>query len=306
MNHAAVQIPSYTRGFARCRGIAAQRGIRDGLVGLWPTSPGPTGGTLYDWSGRRLDGTLTGMAPNCDWLVDRNGWMLDYAYNSDDRTMVAYRPVLYCHPHMTVSAWARSQTANYSYICPVVAMWDYAGGKRMWSLNAHNDELWSIGISSDGTNTNASAHKTGVAVDSNLHHLAIVVDNSAKTWDFYYDGQFIQTITATRSYSNQGSFLTIGGHGIRGFGGRIGDVALWHRRLTAAEIALMHQDPHALTRLAPRRFGFATSSAETGGPYRVACGQLFHAGAAAGEPFLTATTAGTTFHTGPTAGQLHG
>ena len=42
------------------------------------------------------------------------------------------------------------------------------------------------------------------------------------------------------------------------------------------------------------------------GPYRAECGQVWQAGAVAGEHFSTGSRAGDVFSTGPAAGQIHG
>lgn len=48
-----------------------------------------------------------------------------------------------------------------------------------------------------------------------------------------------------------------------------------------------------------------TETARVAGPYRVAAGDVWHAGAAAGQTFTTGSRAGDVWHTGAAAGQTH-
>ena len=54
-------------------------------------------------------------------------------------------------------------------------------------------------------------------------------------------------------------------------------------------------------------FGWKSApSSAVAGPYRVAAGQVWHAGAEAGGYYFTGEAAGQTFLTGQQAGQIHG
>ena len=65
--------PSYGVGFARNAAQSEYPELWRGLVGLWSPSLGPTGLTLYDWSGNKNRGALTNMDASTDWVVGEKG-----------------------------------------------------------------------------------------------------------------------------------------------------------------------------------------------------------------------------------------
>ena len=69
--------PSWPMGFAHNQSEALNENLRDGLVVGCQMGLGPTGGTLYDLSGRGNDGVLTNM-DSSDWNVGEKGWGLDF------------------------------------------------------------------------------------------------------------------------------------------------------------------------------------------------------------------------------------
>ncbi len=212
-----------------------------GLVGYWPMLEG-SGGKISDLSRNGNYGGLAGTAP---WSSGLFGSCIDYD-GSSGRHKIDYNPVLFCSPYMTVSFWAKSDVTNYSSSGYVVSMYDYAANKRVWAIaiNASGD-LWSVLTSANGINgyyTNST-----LAVDTSWHFFTFVVNNSTKQWDMYVDGFFYQTITAAVTYIDQGSFLTIGGlDGSNYFDGRIDNVAIWNRRLSANEIYGLYHEPFRL------------------------------------------------------------
>jgi len=75
--------PSYANGFAPRDGPSANPNLLDGLVGAWIPAFGPTGGTLFDVSGRGNHGTLTNMDAATDWVMTEKGWALDFDGDND-------------------------------------------------------------------------------------------------------------------------------------------------------------------------------------------------------------------------------
>ena len=79
-------IPSYKTGFARNAAESEYPDLWKSLRGSWHPSLGPTGLTLYDWSGYGNDGTLTNMDPATDWVTDE-GWALAFNGSSNGVTI---------------------------------------------------------------------------------------------------------------------------------------------------------------------------------------------------------------------------
>lgn len=113
----------------------------------------------------------------------------------------------------------------------------------------------------------------------------------------FVDGKKIGNGTTTTGTSGLERTLSLGPCNSGGgtpFDGHYYLCEIWlGRALSHAEIAALHGDPFGPYR--PRRRVLCTIS-PVGGPYRVACAQHRHTGAAAGQ----------TFHTGQTAGQIDG
>ena len=212
-----------------------------GLVGYWPLLEG-VGGKIFDFSSNTNIGELAGTAL---WSSGLFGGCIDYNGGSG-RHKIDYSSVLFCSPYMTVGFWAKSDVTNYTSSGYVISMYDYAANKRTWAIavNASGD-LWSVLTSTNGINgyyTNST-----LAVDSSWHFFTFVVNNSTKQWDMYVDGLFNQTITAAVTYADQGSFLTIGGlDGSNYFDGKIDNVAIWNRRLSANEIYGLYREPFGM------------------------------------------------------------
>jgi len=222
------------------RGILPSKShpLARGLVGYWPMLEG-AGGKISDFSNNGNYGQLTGTAT---WSSGLFGGCIDYD-GSSGRHKIAYNPVLYCGPFMTIGFWAKSDVTNYTSSGYVVSMYDYAANKRSWAIavNASGD-LWSVLTSANGVN--GYYIDSTLAVDTSWHFFTFVVNNSTRQWDMYVDGVFNQTITAAVTYTDQGSFLTIGGlDGSNYFDGRIDNVAIWNRRLSSNEIYGLYREP---------------------------------------------------------------
>ena len=86
------------------RGILPNKScpLSRGLVGYWPMLEG-TGGKISDLSNNGNIGELTGTAL---WSSGLFGGCVDYD-GSSGRHKVAYSPVLFCSPFMTVGFWAK-------------------------------------------------------------------------------------------------------------------------------------------------------------------------------------------------------
>ena len=284
--------PSHARGYARNAAESENPGLWRGLVRAWVPSLGPTGGTLRDSAGRGNHGAMIGMDPGAAWVQSgRHGlaWALGFD-GADDRVKIPATPGLFLDPAMTLAFWARSNVSDSPNNAYVVSMFDTAGDNRMWAVYVRSStDDWKVAVSSNGITANSQT--TGLGLDTLWHLFAFVVDNPAKTWAFYLDGVFQKTIVLADSYTDQGSFLTIGGLDNSGntFDGQIGPVTLWNRALRPSEIRYLYEKPLAAHQ---RNRQIRAMIPAVGGPYRVAAGQPFYTGAEAGETFNTGAIAG--------------
>lgn len=87
--------------------------LRQGLVGAWCPSLGPSGYTLLDRSGYGNHGTLTNMDAGTSWV----GWQKGMALRCDAvgvRDYLEFGSVSYVSGDLTFSAWVRKKTATVS------------------------------------------------------------------------------------------------------------------------------------------------------------------------------------------------
>lgn len=187
------------------------------------------------------NGALAGAPPTWDtegFLNRDSAGSCRFSGAGTDRITVNNYAALY-QANMTVMFWCKSDKTNYSAKPAfVVSMWDTVGGNRMWSLQLAGADasVWVVITSPGGGPGDSDA--SAIAVDTSAHFLAVVVDNAAKTWDWYLDGAWQEQVGATNSYTDQSSHLTIGGlDGVdRPFDGIISEAALFPSKLTAAQI----------------------------------------------------------------------
>ena len=216
--------------------------ISDGLVGYWKLDE--TEGTMaYDSSGYQLHGVRSNVPTLRTEILDLN-FVNPVASNFDgssDYVLVAYQDALFMNT-MSFSYWVKSDISNYGGSAYVIGMYDSVDSKRMWAIrvNSVSDE-WEIMTSSNGVAVNNVT--TNQSVNTSWHHFVFVVNNSTKAWDYYYDGSFVSTITASYTYTNQQSHLGISTTSGTSafFNGIIDDVRLYSRELLATEIAKLAQ-----------------------------------------------------------------
>jgi hypothetical protein len=144
---------------------------------------------------------------------------------------------------MTITVKCKSSITNYSSNGYLIACYDFAGNKRQWGILANGStDTWGVIASDDGSGSNSD--ETGMSITTEWVIITVVADQTARTWDFYFDGIFYEQITLTEEFSQQGSFFTLGG--LVGGNTFLGDVEyarIASRKYTASEIKAQHDNP---------------------------------------------------------------
>lgn len=208
--------------------------LRDGLVGAWCPSFGPTASTLLDRSGRNNHGTLTNMDQSTDWVQSGGYGALDFD-GTNDFVSLGNSSTLNPTTAISLSCWVR-----YSASLPIWCMGrDDATLGRSFALGvrANTDRVLSLQI--NGAQTIASS----VAVAQNIWtHLAIS-GSPGFGYRAYQDGVQTGSATWTTPANTTGS-TTIGARTYAGFQGywtgQIDDAAIWSRALTPTEIRQLY------------------------------------------------------------------
>ena len=207
-----------------------------GLVGYWPLNDG-SGYKAGDSSGNGNTGTITGAS----WTTGKKGGALNFNGSSDYAAASTTPALDMVNTDMTVSAWI--------YI---------AGGAGTYRIIASkndglNSPTYEFGIS----NTNkilwyqefgGSALKFSNTSPSlnQWHQVAFVFNDSAKTGTFYLDGAADGAVSGLIGMETTTAPLYIGVDAPTGanemsfFNGKIDDLRIYSRALSATEIAALY------------------------------------------------------------------
>ncbi len=225
---------------------------RDGLIALYPFK-----GNANDVSGNNLNGTVS----EAVLAVDRFG-KPGQSYNFDginDYISMGNPTLLQISNKITISGWANINTFNSPPNPGQGAMaiitklfFDPAVGGNPRKGYHIDQDFFGDGTPSLSTNIYASSGSTitsylglyvgGPVTQGSWIFFSLVIVNN--NWKFYRDGVLTNEGTASVNVMDDGSLgdLTIGtyGGGFH-FNGRIDDVAIYNRGLTAAEIQQLYQ-----------------------------------------------------------------
>jgi len=208
--------------------------IGSGMVAHWKLNEN-SGTTARDASGNSHDGELFNMDPATDWVSGRVDGALEFD-GQNDRVEIPYNPEFDISDNYTVCGWFKIENgdrADYRSIVTKEVDWL----NRNWWVNIRgNGSLW-WKLSSGGTQY--SINPPGNVADGQWHHFAAVYDGNAQTATLYLDGAVPPggTLNNVPAVDVQSEPVIIGsGLGGRYFKGRIDDIRIYRRALSAAEI----------------------------------------------------------------------
>ena len=198
----------------------------EGLVGTWcPSIQSPTGGTLYDFSGRNRHGTLNNMDAATDWVRVSGRYMLDFDGANDNVSM----PNLATTTQWSVSAWVMHRASAAIYSMPVCITFGSSASNGI----ANRLGNW-VGMRQDFSN--AFGQSQPIVVGRLYHIVATWNGTSGQLWS---DGAL-----ATGGAIFDGNYAVSGtklgdGYSTNKTNGQIDDVAVYNRVLTAQEIRIL-------------------------------------------------------------------
>lgn len=237
--------PSYLNGFAPRDGRPAFPNLWKGLRGLWVPSLGPTGLTLFDWSGFKKHVSLAN-APT--WGVGRFGSTIDMDGDNDLFTLPTTG--LLPGPAASIVIWIKPN-AGYGQGTHAGVAYRFPFGIFIATATGN---LWGRVLEDDG-GSGTFAQVGTVAVDE---WSCIVVTADGAVGRQYLNGQFQDDVAYDGTLENASGQI-IGHQGNNQFDGMIGPISVYDRALAAAEIQQLYVDPYALTRLRRRVFAVAVA-----------------------------------------------
>ena len=208
----------------------------NGVVGAWCPSLGPTGTRLHDVSGKGNWGTLTNMDAATDWTVSGGQYALDFDGTND------YVRVPSVPQWRAVSAWVALNTTGVFQM--VADSYNASPDNRglLLAADASGKAVFD-GRDSTGTYRSSGASTTTITGIGWVHLFGQYSDRL----QIYVNGVLeSQTATALTAFSTMPD-LNIGALSFAGLpesgylNGRIDDVVLYDRALSANEIRQLYQ-----------------------------------------------------------------
>lgn len=243
--------PSYANGFAPRDGTPLFASLSVGCVGNWSPELGPTGTVLYDWSPGRNHGTLTSMSPVDDWHPDQGKWALDFDGTND---YVALNATVTAYPFSVSCWWYPTDMTVYSTLFSISAS---STSDRRWTMEMRNNtESNVLALTAQQAPTYSQTNSTASCVANRWQHCCAVFA-SATSRTIYLNGG--NSATGTTSVTPTGidrmaigRLQTAGApSGTNYAKGMIGDVRLYNRVLTQAEILLLSTRRGIANEIAP-------------------------------------------------------
>ena len=243
---------SYLNGFAPRDGEPLYPELHGGSILAAAPCLGPSGSVLRDWSGFKRNGTasasLSSVPTRGVYYLNLNG--------SGDRINCgnpdAFNPA--AGGTLSISAWVYRHTNTATYET-LVSKRDSSGtGLSSYHLVFSNSN-------SSGTDKLFTLYCGGVVSYSTVAvplavptHVCCVSNSSGSA--YFVDGKPAGTTAATISQQSPIADLGIGAHALNGsepFSGRIGEVRMYCKYLSAWQIKLLATRPGIAHEMAPRR-----------------------------------------------------
>ena len=178
--------------------------LRQGLIGGWCPSLGPTAGTLLDRSAFRRHGTMTNMDPSTDWVGDVGGYALKFRGGAQYVGVSMQSPTA---GDFAVSVWHKNLRTGAGDWDTIVSF----GALPGFMLNAYSNQ----------TTRRYTARRAGVAdivIGSTAYELNrwnhVVYSQRNGLGTIYLNGVADSSPTLTNGFvaSNDPNFLTIGSY----------------------------------------------------------------------------------------------
>lgn len=239
--------------------LDTRRASAQGLLGLW--GPGsPSGTAVFDRAGRALHGSMEGMAPSSDWVLDPDrGWVWDFDGTNDvvriDNSNAAGHVLDFTAGPFSMMAWIKMDVATGS----IISKRDASLTQYQFYVDSATDKLRFSAASEYGYGdtvlTTATWYHVGVGVDAS--------EDPELFLDGQSDGFTFGSGASPMVFTHRGIDVSIGARwqfspttGYQ-FNGQIGDVRIYNRALPEAEWNHIYRstlvEPYGDLLLQPRR-----------------------------------------------------
>ncbi len=183
-----------------------------------------------------------------EFRVGSSGLKIDDSLADANYVEIATSPVFSTSDSITVSGWYRLEDIagdgmdTRNFIWETVGSYSLSYGVRSDTSDGEKRGQWFTQSPSISNDSNSGP----LVDDSQWHHSAVVIDQSAGEVSFYHDGQLFDSAMLPSGYgmNPSSSGFSIGNHrsgdGSRNWDGFIDDVAIHHGALSAANIQSLY------------------------------------------------------------------
>lgn len=218
--------------------------LRDGLVGAWCPSLGPTASTLLDRSGRNNHGTLVNMDQSTDWVQSGGYGALDFDGTNDYvglSRQANFSRLCNDSSTMTVAFWVYPRSTSRNAF---VADWDSAGSNESVRIEMSGFNVTSgrIGGNVLSPANSATIQTTATVTLNQWHH--IVVMRTATGQRLFWNGVLNAENTVsilTSSTANAPAIARAGQFNGLYANCIMDDIAVWSRAITSSEVSQLYQ-----------------------------------------------------------------
>lgn len=238
MSTTLLENPSFDTGFAPRDGEPRYPSLWKVCVGAWYPGLGVQGSKLFEWAGRRRDGTLTNMAAGSDWVTGKRGLALDFDGTDDEVDIPDYGTL----EDWTLCFWLNPDNWTPGEIQTFYVDDASQGGEVGFRLrDESNQNQMEVG---GGTNIGAHLIRD-VSGETGWHFVCFTQKRSSNTRRGYWDGSEYASSTNSGFGNLTGSQATLGNNPgtSRNFAGQIDDIRIYDRALTPAEVFLLSLRP---------------------------------------------------------------
>lgn len=234
--------PSYKSGYARSASESASPGLWKNLIYASSPSLGVSGEQLFDLSGFGNHGVLVNKDPAADWVVDEQGYMLDYQKSGSGYVDFGTKQILNTAEPFSVSWWMKPATftGNDTHVCNLNST---STNFSAFLFNSGTYGDLSFGGSSLPGNPRLTFPGT---VAGTLWHVVLAFNGGSLSleadWSAYVNGKEV-TVNTGNNFGPTPANNWIGSNGThsRIFDGTIGDFLLHSRELTASDAAELYR-----------------------------------------------------------------
>lgn len=247
--------PSYKQGFARSAAESAHPSYWRGLVGYWAPNLGISGLVIHDIANGKKNGVFQAGMDGTDWSITPLGSVVDYDSGANDYVLTTHNGLL-GGGKKTIMIWCQTSATVVVTVDGLLNFGASGVGNR---IGIGMDEVGKvIRVEMDGGSLQGTA-----AINDGVFHCIVCVQTGTTfdTFLLYLDGkdETIASITggATTVSPVAGEAVIFGDRALgiaKYWSGQIGNICLWERALTPAEIKFLYENPMALLQLRPRIF----------------------------------------------------